>query len=169
MFQPSPAPKLIPRLVQAKVPVWIIAAVVAVDIVVVQVGHTNDPSCELIYHSPHYSTSVQESLRQDAIKFNISSSCTEKQTYTELKVTISSISNPTQTVLLNSPLIQQDASKKDRTQAHFLEFWVPCKRGKYVRYLSNAHGSVVLESGKRISVSKSIDKPLAILCEPKAK
>ncbi|MEY4970373.1 MAG: hypothetical protein RLZZ277_604 [Actinomycetota bacterium] len=168
MFQPKPI-NLIPKLVQAKVPVWLVAAIVAVDIVVVQVGQSHEPNCELTYQSPHYSTSVQESLRQDAIKFNLTSNCTENQTHTELKITISSVDEGLEKVLLKSNLVQQDASKKDRTKAHFLEFWVLCKRGGTEKYLSNAHGSVLLQSGKRISVSNSIDKPLAILCEPKAK
>ncbi len=68
----------------------------------------------------------------------------------------------------NSPQARHDYFKH-RTEAHFLEFWVPCKRGKFMNYLSNAHGNVLLQSGKRISVSNSIDKPLAILCDPKAK
>ncbi len=84
-------------------------------------------------------------------------------------VTIGTVSKGLQEILLTSDLVQQDASKKNRTEAHFLEFWVPCKRGKFMNYISSASGNVLLQSGKRVSVSKSIDNPLAILCEPKAK
>ncbi len=84
-------------------------------------------------------------------------------------VTIGTVSKGLQEILLTSDLVQQDASKKDRTQAHFLEFWVPCKRGNFMNYISSASGNVLLQNGRRISVSNSINKPLAILCEPKAK
>lgn len=36
-------------------------------------------------------------------------------------------------------------------------------------YVPHADGNVLLQTGKRMPVSNSIDKPLAILCEPKAK
>lgn len=168
MFQPKPI-NLIPKLIQAKVPVWLVAAIVAVDIVVVQVGKPNEPACELEYQTPHHSTSIQENDQRDAIKFNITSSCTENQTRTELKVTISSVSGGVQKLILNSPLVSQAASKKDRRKAHFLEFWVLCMRGQVTNYLSNSQGDVLLQSGKRIPVSKSIEKPVAVRCEPKAK
>jgi hypothetical protein len=145
-----------------------VAAVVA-QFAINQATQPHEPSCELIYEYPHYSTSLQEAFKQDAIKFNITSKCTENQTHTELIVTISTVSKGGQENQFRSNLVQQDASKKDRTQAHFLEFWVPCKRGNFMNYISNARGYVLLQSGKRVSVSNSIDKPLAILCEPKAK
>lgn len=169
MFQPPKPANLISKLVRAKVPAWLLAAIVVVDLVAVQVGAQNEPTCELLYQLPHYSTSIQEKIQLDAIKFNISSSCSENQSHTELKVSISSVSAGLPNVLFTSSLVRQDASKKDRTKAHFLEFWVPCTRGKVVAYLSDSKGSALLQSGKRIPVSKSIEKPLAIRCQPKAK
>lgn len=169
MFQPPSPTTLIPKLVRAKVPVWLVAAIVVADIVAVQVGKQNEPACVLIYQTPHYSTSVQEKDQRDAIKFNVTSSCTENQAHTDLKVTISSVSGGVQKLMLNSPIVRQAASKKDRRMAHFLEFWVPCTRGQVMNYLSNAQGNVLLQSGKRIPVSKSIEKPVAVRCEPKAK
>lgn len=37
-------------------------------------------------------------------------------------ITISTVSKGGQEIKFKSNLVQQDASKKDRTQAHFLEF-----------------------------------------------
>ena len=133
--------KLIPTIIKSRVPGWVLMAAVV----------------------------AQFAINQATIKFNITSKCTENQTHTELIVTISTVSKGGQENQFRSNLVQQDASKKDRTQAHFLEFWVPCKRGNFMNYISNARGYVLLQSGKRVSVSNSIDKPLAILCEPKAK
>ena len=133
--------KLIPTIIKSRVPGWVLVAAVV----------------------------AQFAINQATIKFNITSKCTENQTHTELIVTISTVSKGGQENQFRSNLVQQDASKKDRTQAHFLEFWVPCKRGNFMNYISNARGYVLLQSGKRVSVSNSIDKPLAILCEPKAK
>jgi hypothetical protein len=161
--------KLIPTIIKSRVPGWVLVAAVVAQFAINQATQPHEPSCELIYEYPHYSTSLQESFKQDAIKFNITSKCTENQTYTELIVTISKVSKGGQEIQFKSNLVQQDASKKDPTQAYFLEFWVPCKRGNFMNYISNAHGNVLLQSGRRVSVSNSIDKPLAILCEPKAK
>lgn len=160
---------IISTIVKSRVPGWVLVAAVVAQFEINQATQPQEPTCELTYEHPHYSTSLQESLSEDAIKFNITSKCTENQTHTELMVTISTVSKGGQEIKFKSNLVQQDASKKDRTEAHFLEFWVPCKRGKFMNYVSNAHGNVLLQSGKRISVSNSIDKPLAILCDPKAK
>lgn len=161
--------KIISTIVKSRVPGWVLVAAVVAQFAINQATQPVEPSCELKYEHPHYSTSLQESIGEDAIKFNITSKCTENQTHTQLMVTIGTVSKGWQEILLTSDLVQQDASKKNRTEAHFLEFWVPCKRGKFMNYISSASGNVLLQSGKRVSVSKSIDNPLAILCEPKAK
>ena len=170
MSIPLPEPdKIISTIVKSRVPGWVLVAAVVAQFAINQATQPHEPSCELKYEHPHYSTSLQESIGEDAIKFNITSKCTENQTHTQLMVTISTVSKGRQKIQFTSNLVQQDASKKDRTEAHFLEFWVPCKREKFMNYISSASGNVLLQSGKRVSVSKSIDSPLAILCKPRAK
>jgi hypothetical protein len=161
--------RIISTIVKSRVPGWVLVAAVVAQFAINQATQPDEPSCELKYEHPHYSTSLQESIGEDAIKFNITSKCTENQIHTELMITISTVSKGGQEIKFKSNLVQQDASKKDRTQAHFLEFWVPCKRGKFMSYVSHADGNVLLQTGKRMPVFNSIDKPLAILCEPKAK
>lgn len=171
MFQPSPRPTLpkFPLIVKPVVPVWVLAAVIEVQIVVVNATKPNEPSCELIIQKPHFSTSLMENSKTDAVKLNITSSCTENQVHTDLIATISTVSSGVQKVVFRSSVIRRDSSKEDQTKAHFLEFWVPCKRGTVSNYIGGAKGEVLLQSGKSVPISGSLKKSLAVLCEPKAK
>ena len=168
MFQPNPKP-LIPLITKPVVPVWVLAAVIAVQIVVGNATKPNEPSCELLFQRIHYSTSLQERVKVDAVKLNITSSCTESQLHTDLTASISSFSGSETKILSKSGVIRQDANRDDPTKAHFLEFWAPCKRGAVTNYLGDAFGEVTLRSGKVIPVSKTMVKFLAVLCQPKAK
>jgi hypothetical protein len=166
IIKPRP---IIPLLIKPIVPAWVLVAVIATQIVIMNVGDRNEASCELLFQRPHYSTSLQERVKIDAVKLNITSSCTENQLHTDLVATISSISGSEIKILNKSGLIRQDASREDQTKAHFLEFWAPCKRGGLVNYMGSAYGEVTLRSGEVIPVSDSMDKSLAVLCQPRAK
>jgi hypothetical protein len=168
MSLPKPRP-LIPILIKPVVPAWVLIAVIATQVVIMNVGNRNETSCELLFQRPHYSTSLQEKVKIDAVKLNITSSCTENQLHTDLVATISSTSGSELKILNKSGVIRQDASREDPTKAHFLEFWAPCKRGGVVNYIGNAYGEVTLRSGKVVPVSNSMDKSLAVLCRPRAK
>jgi hypothetical protein len=166
ILKPRP---IIPLLIKPIVPAWVLVAVIATQIVIMNVGDRNEATCELLFQRPHYSTSLQEKVKIDAVKLNITSSCTANQLHTDLVATISSISGGEIKILNKSGVIRQDASKDDPTRAHFLEFWAPCKRGGVVKYIGNAYGEVTLRSGEVVPVSDSMDKSLAVLCQPRAK
>ena len=84
---PKPT-NLIPKLVKAKVPVWLVAAIVAADVVAVQLAQPKEPICTLKVDYPHHSTSVKKYSGVDAIKVNIVSKCDVDQSYTLVDATI---------------------------------------------------------------------------------
>lgn len=169
MFQPSPAPKLIPRLIQAKVPVWIIAAVVAVDIVVVQAGQPHDPTCVIKFEKIHYSTSNFRNLNKDSVKLNLKTSCTVAQKYSEITAEISTLKNGKPTQIYSSVRTRENASIRNSSEAEFLEFWVPCEKNSIRKYKGFAQGDVILQDGTVIPIADDTGKYLAVLCNFKAK
>jgi len=55
MFQPNPKP-LIPKLIKARVPVWLLVGALAVQYAVNNVAEQKDPNCRINVQRVHQST-----------------------------------------------------------------------------------------------------------------
>ena len=168
MFQPKPI-NLNPKLIQAKVPVWLVAAIITVDIVVVQVGQQQDPSCAIKFEKIHYSTSNFRNLGKDSIKLNLKTTCTAAQKYSEITASISTLKNGKSHQVYTSTKTRENANIRNSSEAEFLEFWVTCEKNSIKKYKGFAHGKVTLLNGTTISVSDDTGEYLSVLCNFKAK
>lgn len=168
MFQPKPVP-ILPKLVKARVPVWVLAAALVAQAAIVAIGKPDEPSCFLKLQRLHHSTSVNETRGINAIKLNATSECTKEQLETRLTVRIYSLIRGKETIIFESDPTLQIADKKDRTKAYFLDFWVECKKGSTLSYRASAEGSVLLQSRNNVRISEDTGKYLAVKCESKAK
>ena len=162
MFQPKPI-NLIPKLIQAKVPVWLVAAIITVDIVVVQVGQQQDPSCAIKFEKIHYSTSNFRNLGKDSIKLNLKTTCTAAQ----ITASISTLKNGKSHQVYTSTKTRENANIRNSSEAEFLEFWVTCEKNSIKKYKGFAHGKVTLLNGT--TISDDTGEYLSVLCNFKAK
>lgn len=160
---------LIPGLVKARVPVWVIAAAIAVQIVVTQVNQNHEPICSIKFERIHYSSSIKRNLGKDSIKLNLVTSCNQSQNYSDIVANISVLKNDRPVRIYTSVNTRQKASAKKPTDAEFLEFWVSCKKDSVESYRGEATGKVVLSTGKIVSVSGDTGKFLSVLCNFRAK
>ena len=160
---------LIPGLVKARVPVWVIAAAIAAQIVVTQVNQNHEPSCSIKFERIHYSSSIKRNLGKDSIKLNPVTSCNQSQNYSDIVANISVLKNDRPVRIYTSVNTRQKASAKKPTDAEFLEFWVSCKKDSVESYRGEATGKVVLSTGKIVSVSSDTGKFLSVLCNFRAK
>lgn len=166
LLKPRP---LIPILIKPVVPAWVLIAVMAAQYAITTIDRPEDVSCFLEFERIHHSTSVKERNGKDAIKLNISSECTQEQVQTQLTSRIYSIRNGKEILIYSSDPTNQLADKSDQRKAYFLDFWVECKKGATEMYRGSAEGVVSLRDGRKISVSGSTKKYLAVKCESKAK
>lgn len=160
---------LIPIFTKPMTPPWVLALIIASQLVFSQTGNDPRPTCHLKFERIHHSTSVNERNGKDAIKLNVTSECTQEQIQTQLTSRIYSIRNGKEILIYSSNPINQLADKRDRRKAYFLDFWVECKKGAIEMYRGNAEGVASLKDGSKLSVSGDTKKYLAVKCESKAK
>lgn len=160
---------LIPGLVKARVPVWVIAAAIAAQFVVTQVNQNHEPTCSIKFEQIHYSSSIKRNLGKDSVKLNLITSCSQPQNYSDIVASISVLRNDRPRRIYTSVNTRQKASAKKPTDAEFLEFWVSCKKDSIESYRGEATGKVLLSTGKMVSVFGDTGKFLAVLCNFKAK
>lgn len=168
MFLPRPAP-ILPKLIKARVPVWVLAAAIVAQAAINTVGKPDEPMCSLKLERLHHSTSVNEKTGKDAIKLNITSECTSEQLKTQLTVEIFTLRNGREVSIYTSDPAIQIADKKDRKKAIFLDFWVECIPGRTELYRGIADGIATLQDGRNIHVSGNTGNYLAVKCQSKAK
>lgn len=168
MFLPRPAP-ILPKLIKARVPVWVLAAVIIAQAAINTVGKPDEPMCSLKLERLHHSTSVNEKTGKDAIKLNITSECTSEQLKTQLTVEIFTLRNGREVSIYTSDPAIQIADKKNRKKAIFLDFWVECIPGRTELYRGIANGIATLQDGRNIPVSGNTGNYLAVKCQSKAK
>lgn len=168
MFLPRPAP-ILPKLIKARVPVWVLAAVIIAQAAINTVGKPDEPMCSLKLERLHHSTSVNEKTGKDAIKLNITTECTSEQLKTQLTVEILTLRNGREVSIYTSDPAIQIADKKNRKKAIFLDFWVECIPGRTELYRGIANGIATLQDGRNIPVSGNTGNYLAVKCQSKAK
>lgn len=168
MFQPKPVP-ILPKLVKARVPVWVLAAALVAQAAIVAIGKPDDPSCALKFQQIHYSTSVKRNKNIDSVKLNITSKCTGPQKSTRLKARIFAKKNGTIVPIYESAVTVQRADPNNLNEAEFLDFWVECKKNSKVEYQGDASGEVLLSNGTTAPVSGSTVEFSPVLCNFKAK
>lgn len=148
-----PNPKLIPpTIIKSVTPPWVLAAIVATQIVLNVVSISPKPECMLEVEYPHYSRSMERDMGIDAIKLNITSECNVPQAYTEVTAIIKSKINGVEKTY-EFAKTREPADIKNPKTAYFKRLFKFCAKGLSAEYIGSARGIVHLRDGRDIGVS----------------
>ena len=146
-------------------PPWVIAIAIATQLAFTHVVQSPSPSCTLKFENLHYSTSVNRNMGKDAIKMNVKTVCNSAQIFSELTAQITQIKNGQTTLAYESTLTRVPANRNNNTEADFLDFWFPCKKGEVLLLQGIASGKVHLANSNLIPVSGFTGKYTPIRCD----
>jgi hypothetical protein len=149
MFQPNPIP---PTIIKSVTPPWVLAAIIATQIVLNVVSVSPEPKCTLEVEYPHHSRSMERDMGIDAIKINIKSECNVPQLYTEVDASIESKVGEVVTTYVFART-REPADSKDPKTAYFKRLFKFCAKGKGAEYKGAAIGTVHLRNGRDVDVS----------------
>ena len=169
MFQPNPKP-LIPKLIKARVPVWLLVGALAVQYAVNTVAEQTDPNCRIYVQRVHQSTYSLEYQKLSEAKLKISTVCDVPQAYTSLTAEFEEVNlnkkNPVVKVVRN---IIARPNPNEENYVLIENLTVPCNEKGDGEYTGIAYGKVHLKAGGFETVSGQSDKPNLINCRISAK
>lgn len=166
MYQPSPKPPIkLPPI--PKVP-----GLLAVNLLVAQylfLSNNADPEviCRLNVHQPHYSTSLNEFRRIDAVKINMESICSKPQQFTYLNVVlhVRDLSGDIQTRVF-SPF-RRVPSDPQQLKVIIRNVFIECNASVRKDYRVQVFGHALLMSGKKINLYYDQNKFTRVKCSSK--
>ena len=148
---------LIPILTKPMTPPWVLALVIATQLVISQVAtdtkNENKPGCTINVQRVHVSTHSREYRNFYEAKLKIGTHCTSPQRMTKLNAfivrinadkTSSSVAAFTNVVGIPDPKYPQDSLIENLT--------VPCLNTDYAQYFGVASGEVELRNGTKVPV-----------------
>lgn len=153
---PITIPKSI--LLTPKIPSIAVVGLLAAQLIVINFLNEPGPICTLVVERPHHSTSMKESQNVNAIKLNITSTCTAPQKFTRVTAHIQKLENNREVTV--SRFISRIAGpiSKSRETVQFRNLFSECQFGIEAAYKGIAEGYVILESGERIDVAGNSGK-----------
>ena len=169
MFQPNPKP-LIPKLIKARVPVWLLVGALAVQYVVNTAIEQNNPNCRINVQRVHQSTYSLEYQKLSEVKLKISTECDEPQAFTTLTAEFEELSPSNNKMVVK--VIKNIVARPNPSQENYVlieNLTVPCNEKGHAEYSGIAFGKVHLKKGGIESVSGRSDKPNLINCRISAK
>lgn len=149
MFQPKSIP---PTIIKSITPPWVLAAIIATQVVINAVAASPEPKCTLEVEYPHYSRSMERDMGIDAIKINIKSECNVPQAYTEVEASIKSKVGQVMTTY-DFARTRESADSKEPNSAYFKRLFKFCTKGSNAEYKGLAIGTVHLKDGRDVQVS----------------
>ena len=169
MFQPIPKP-LIPKLIKARVPVWLLVGVLAVQYAVNTTTEQSHPNCRIYVQRVHQSTYSLEYQNLSEAKVKISTLCDVPQAYTSLTVEFERVIPNKKNAVVKVVRNFIARPKPDQDNYVLIEnLTVPCNGKGYAEYTGKAYGQVHLKGGGVENVSGQSDKPNHIKCLISAK
>jgi hypothetical protein len=169
MFQPIPKP-LIPKLIKARVPVWLLVGALAVQAAANTMSQQDDPNCRINVQRVHQSTYSLEFQKLSEAKLKISTLCDVPQTYTSLTVEFEKVIPNKKNAVVKVFRNILARPKPERDNYVLIEnLTVPCNGKGYAEYVGLAYGQVHLKGGGIENVSGQSDKPNLIKCQISAK
>jgi len=169
MFQPNPKP-LIPKIIKARVPVWLLVGALVAQYAVNTVSGTNDPNCTIHVQRVHQSTYSLEFQKLSEAKIKISTLCDVAQAYTSLTVTFEEVlpSGSNRVAKTVSNIIARPTPGRDN-YVLIENLTVPCNGKGPAEYFGRAVGHVLLMNGRKVAVKGNSDKPNPLNCRISAK
>jgi hypothetical protein len=169
MFQPRPAP-ILPNLIKARVPVWVLAAAIVAQAAIVAIGKPSDPECTINVQQVHESTYSRRFTKIQEVKLKISTSCKSPQRFTSLSASIEKVTfGKPNKVLKRFIDVVQFPDPTNQNVALIENLTAPCLTNESVNYLGKASGEVHLKDGQVIPVSGSSNIPRLLNCQISAR
>jgi hypothetical protein len=169
MFQPRPAP-ILPNLIKARVPVWVLAAAIVAQAAIVAIGKPSDPECTINVQQVHESTYSRKFIKIQEAKLKISTSCKSPQRFTSLNASIEQITSgkPNKVVkrFINVVQFPEPASQN---VVLIENLTAPCLTNQSFNYLGKASGEVHLKDGRVFPVSGTSNLPRLLNCQISAR
>ena len=159
---PITIPKSI--LLAPKIPSLAVVGLLAARFFILQSIGGTEPKCTLKVERPHYSTSLSEDQKIDAIKLNITSTCNVSQKYTQLNASIQKIENDREITAHLFANERRSSTAKSPNVASFKELYGQCLKGVSASYSGIAQDYIFLENGKKIAVKGDSGKFVAAGC-----
>jgi hypothetical protein len=169
MFHPIPKP-LIPTIIKARVPVWLLVGVLAAQFVINSATQQIEPNCRINVQRVHQSTYSLEFQNLSEAKIKISTLCDVPQAYTSLTVKFEEVLPNRGNIVVNTISNIIALPRPDRDNYVLIEnLTVPCNGKGEAEYLGRAFGQVHLKDNRIVAISGSSDKPMLLLCRISAK
>jgi hypothetical protein len=169
MFQPIPKP-LIPTIIKARVPVWLLVGALAAQFVINAANKQIDPNCSINVQRVHQSTYSLEFQKLSEAKLKISTVCDVPQAYTSLTAKIEEVlPNRGNNVVKTFPNIIARPKPDHENYVLIENLTVPCIGKGQAEYLGQAFGQVHLKDNRTVNISGSSDIPMLLNCRISAR
>jgi hypothetical protein len=169
MFHPIPKP-LIPTIIKARVPVWLLVGVLAAQFVINSATQQIEPNCRINVQRVHQSTYSLEFQNLSEAKIKISTLCDVPQAYTSLTVNFEEVLPNRGNIVVNTISNIIALPRPDRDNYVLIEnLTVPCNGKGEAEYLGRAFGQVHLKDNRIVAISGSSNEPMLLNCRISAK
>lgn len=169
MFDPKPKP-LIPKIIKARVPVWLLVGALVAQYTISIAIEQKDPECTINVQRVHQSTYSLEYQRLSEAKIKISTLCTVAQEYTSLTVIFEEVL-PNRGNKVVKTVKNIIARPRPQMENYVLieNLTVPCRGEGQGEYYGRAFGHVLLQDGHTVAVNGNSDKSNPLKCRISAK
>jgi hypothetical protein len=165
MSQSRPTP-ILPRLIKARVPVWMLAAAIVAQAAINAIGKPSDPECAINVQQVHESTYSRKFAKIHEVKLKISTSCKSAQSFTSLSASIEEVAEGKPNKILKRFIdVVQFPNPTNQNVALIENLTAPCLTKESVNYLGKASGEVHLKDGRVFSVSGTSNLPRLLNCQ----
>jgi hypothetical protein len=164
MFLPRPAP-ILPKLIKARVPVWVLAAAIVAQATINAIGKPTDPECKINVQRVHASTHSSEFKKLSEVKLKISTECVIAQSQTVVRARIEEvIANNEEKVVKTFPIVIGRPRAESPDFVLIENLTAPCNGLGTAEYLGRADAEVYLVDGRVIKVSGASKKSNVVGC-----
>jgi hypothetical protein len=164
MFQPKPVP-ILPKLVKARVPVWVLAAALAAQAAITIIGKPSDPECKINVQRVHTSTHSSEFKKLSEVKLKVSTECVIAQSQTLVRAEIEEITATSKEKIVKTfPIVIGRPRAESPGYVLIENLTAPCNEPGNAEYLGRADAEVHLVDGRVIKVSGVSKKPNIVGC-----
>lgn len=169
MFDRNPKP-LIPKIIRARVPVWLLVGALVVQYAINITSEKKDPDCTIKVQRVHQSTYSLEYQRLSEAKIKISTLCDVAQEHTSLTVTFEEVLPNRRNKVVK--IVRNIIARPNPEMENYVlieNLTVPCKEKGQGEYYGRASGQVLLKDSRTVAVNGNSDKPNLLKCRISAR
>lgn len=153
-----------PDLLRFKVPGTLTVGLLIAQFIFFQYGSGPDPKCTLRVEKPHYSTSLHEIRRIEAIKLNMTVACNVPQKYTEVTSEIKKIDKNKEVTAHQFQIVRRVPKVKNPNIVVMQDLYIKCLKGVWDAYKGEAKGYVLLKNNQKYRVQGNSGNYIAVDC-----